>query len=141
MVELSDFAEKSLKQIYVIFMSNIANFLNLNTRTLRILIKTYVLFETVDSYMNRIYHLFNMTYLRSVLLDYNFKFIPFIMVSQVTKPNVNFACLLYVLSLFGDFANIPKKSLFEQQNCITITKASILGEVEIRIYIGSVLYI
>ena len=48
-------------------------------------------------------------------------------------------------TLFGiiveNFANIPKKSLFEQQNYITITKPSILGEVEIRIYIGSVLYI
>ena len=111
--------------------------------------------------VNSIYHLFNITYLRSVLLYYNFKFIPFVLAFRVTKPNLNFAFLLYVLSLFGakknnflawcmgyrgkpcilfgiiveNFANIPEKSLFEQQKCITFTKPSILGEVEIRIYV------
>ena len=50
--------------------------------------------------MNSIYHLFNITYLRSVLLYYNFKFIPFVLASRVTKPNLNFVWLL-LLSLFG----------------------------------------
>ena len=82
--------------------------------------------------MSSINHLFNIKYLRSVLLYYNFKFIPFVFASRVTKPNLNFACLVYglawktVYSLWyfsGEFRQYPRKVSFRTAKLFYICQA------------------